>query len=130
MPGATDEATVIDMLKLPVPVIEPGEANVTVTPAGAPEADRTAAVLNPPVTVLVMLEEPEPPCTIETEPGEALRLKPIANEKSEVLGKISDFVFSKDGSNVFGVLAVDDSGHTTFVHDEDPVAHAQNLRQL
>jgi hypothetical protein len=41
-------------------------------------------------------------------PAEALRLKPIANEKSEVLGKISDFIFSKDGSNIFVVLAVDD----------------------
>jgi hypothetical protein len=61
-----------------VPLIEPGEAKVTVTPEGSPEAVRTAAVLNPPVAVLVMLEEPEPPCTIETEPGEALRLKPAA----------------------------------------------------
>jgi hypothetical protein len=40
--------------------------------------------------------------------AEALKLKPIANEKSEVLGKISDFIFSKDGSNIFVVLAVDD----------------------
>ena len=40
--------------------------------------------------------------------AEALRLKPVANEKSEVLGKISDFIFSKDGSNIFVVLAVDD----------------------
>jgi hypothetical protein len=40
--------------------------------------------------------------------AEALKLKPIANEKSQVLGKISDFIFSKDGSNIFVVLAVDD----------------------
>jgi hypothetical protein len=40
--------------------------------------------------------------------AEALKLKPVANEKSQVLGKISDFVFSKDGSNIFVVLAVDD----------------------
>src|SRR6202043_4264481 len=39
--------------------------------------------------------------------AEALKLKPIANEKSQVLGKISDFIFSKDGSNIFVVLAVD-----------------------
>jgi hypothetical protein len=39
---------------------------------------------------------------------EALKLKPVANEKSQVLGKISDFIFSKDGSNIFVVLAVDD----------------------
>jgi|SRR5580704_7134009 hypothetical protein len=40
--------------------------------------------------------------------AEALKLKLIANEKSQVLGKISDFIFSKDGSNIFVVLAVDD----------------------
>ena len=40
--------------------------------------------------------------------AEALKLKPIANEKSQVLGRISDFIFSKDGSNIFVVLAVDD----------------------
>jgi hypothetical protein len=40
--------------------------------------------------------------------AEALKLKPIANEKSQVLGKISDFISSKDGSNIFVVLAVDD----------------------
>ena len=40
--------------------------------------------------------------------AEALKLKPVANEKSEVLGKISDFIFSKDGSNIFVALAVDD----------------------
>ena len=57
--GATDEATVIDMLRLPVPVIEPGEANVTVTPDGSPEADSATGVLNPPVTVLEMLEVPD-----------------------------------------------------------------------
>jgi hypothetical protein len=40
--------------------------------------------------------------------AEALKLRPVANEKSQVLGKISDFIFSKDGSNIFVVLAVDD----------------------
>jgi hypothetical protein len=40
--------------------------------------------------------------------AEALKLKPVANEKSQVLGKVSDFIFSKDGSNIFVVLAVDD----------------------
>jgi hypothetical protein len=40
--------------------------------------------------------------------AEALKLKPVANEKNQVLGKISDFIFSKDGSNIFVVLAVDD----------------------
>jgi hypothetical protein len=40
--------------------------------------------------------------------AEALKLKPVANEKNQVLGKISDFIFSKDGGNIFVVLAVDD----------------------
>ena len=40
--------------------------------------------------------------------AEALKLKPVANEKSQVLGKISDFIFSKDGSSIFVVLAVYD----------------------
>ena len=40
--------------------------------------------------------------------AEALKLKPVANEKNQVLGKISDFIFSKDGSNILVVLAVDD----------------------
>jgi hypothetical protein len=40
--------------------------------------------------------------------AEALKLKPVANEKSQVLGRISDFIFSKDGSSIFVVLAVDD----------------------
>jgi sporulation protein YlmC with PRC-barrel domain len=40
--------------------------------------------------------------------AEALKLKPVANEKSQVLGKISDFIFSKDDGNIFVVLAVDD----------------------
>jgi hypothetical protein len=40
--------------------------------------------------------------------AEALRLKPVANEKHQVLGRISDFIFSKDGSDIFVVLAVDD----------------------
>ena len=40
--------------------------------------------------------------------ADALKLKPVANEKNQVLEKISDFIFSKDGSNIFVVLAVDD----------------------
>src|ERR1700681_3520956 len=40
--------------------------------------------------------------------AEALKLKPVANEKSQVLGKISDFIFSKDGGSIFVVLAFDD----------------------
>lgn len=40
--------------------------------------------------------------------AEALKIKPVANEKNEVVGKISDFIFSKDGNNIYAVLAVND----------------------
>ncbi len=44
--------------------------------------------------------------------AEALKLKPVVNDKSETIGKINDFIFSKDG-NIFVVLAVGDfsGGH-------------------
>jgi hypothetical protein len=40
--------------------------------------------------------------------AEALKLKPVVNEKNETIGRINDFIFSKDGSNIYAVLAVDD----------------------
>jgi hypothetical protein len=40
--------------------------------------------------------------------AEALKLKPVVNEKNETIGRINDFIFSKDGSNIYVVLAVDD----------------------
>lgn len=46
--------------------------------------------------------------------AEALRLKPVVNDKKETIGRIDDFIFGKDG-NVYAVLAVGDfvglSGH-------------------
>jgi hypothetical protein len=39
--------------------------------------------------------------------AESLKLKPVANDKSEVIGRINDFIFSKDG-NIYAVLAVGD----------------------
>jgi hypothetical protein len=46
--------------------------------------------------------------------AEALKLKPVVNDKSETIGRINDFIFGKDGS-AFVVLAVGDftglSGH-------------------
>jgi hypothetical protein len=73
VPAATVEATAIDIVELPVPVIDVG-LNVIVTPEGAPEADSATAESNPPLAVLVIVEEPELPWTIDTEPGEAERL--------------------------------------------------------
>jgi hypothetical protein len=39
--------------------------------------------------------------------AEKLKLKPVVNEKNETLGRITDFIFSRDG-NIYVVLAVGD----------------------
>ena len=39
--------------------------------------------------------------------AETLKLKPVVNDKSETIGRISDFIFGKDG-NIYVVLAVGD----------------------
>src|SRR4030088_3768732 len=39
--------------------------------------------------------------------AEALKLQPVKNDKGEMIGKISDFIFGKDGG-IFVVLAVGD----------------------
>jgi sporulation protein YlmC with PRC-barrel domain len=39
--------------------------------------------------------------------AEALKLKPVVNDKGETVGRISDFIFGKDG-NIYVVLAVGD----------------------
>lgn len=68
------EATVMFMVEVPAPVIDVG-LKLMVTPEGCPEAVKAIAELNPPVTVLVIVEFPVLPCTIETEAGDAERLK-------------------------------------------------------
>ncbi|MDB5605514.1 MAG: uncharacterized protein JWP25_2414 [Bradyrhizobium sp.] len=45
--------------------------------------------------------------------ADALKLKPVVNDKNEGLGRIDDFVFSKDGNSIFVVLAVGDFGGLT-----------------
>lgn len=72
VPVATVEATAMLMADVPEPgaAIEAG-LKLTVTPDGWPEADKAIAELNPPETAVVIVEEPLPPCTTETEPGEA-----------------------------------------------------------
>jgi hypothetical protein len=64
------------MVELPEPgaAIVEGE-NVTVTPVGWPVAVKATAPLKPPETVLVIVDEPLPPCATDTEPGEADKLK-------------------------------------------------------
>lgn len=71
---AVVEATVMFMVELPAPVIDVG-LKLTVTPEGCPEAVKLIAELNPPLTVLVIVELPLLPRTIDTEDGEAERLK-------------------------------------------------------
>jgi hypothetical protein len=39
--------------------------------------------------------------------GEALKLKPVVNDKNETIGHIDDYIFGQDGQ-VFAVLAVGD----------------------
>jgi PRC-barrel domain len=50
--------------------------------------------------------------------ADALKLKPVVNEKNESIGRINDFIFGKDG-NIYVVLAVGDftglSGHLVAV---------------
>jgi hypothetical protein len=75
VPVAVPEGTVTVMVEVPVPVIEAG-LKPTVTPDGSPDAVKVTAESKPPVTVLVMVDVPELPCTTDTEVGEAERLKP------------------------------------------------------
>jgi hypothetical protein len=79
VPATVVEATVKDTVDVPVPVMEAG-LKPTETPVGWPEADSDTAELKPPLTVLVMVEEPAPPCATVTEAGEAERVKPGAGE--------------------------------------------------
>ena len=72
MPAAVVEATA----KVTVEVPEPGAAidaglKLTVTPEGAPDAVRATAELNPPETVVVMVDVPLLPAATETAVGEA-----------------------------------------------------------
>jgi hypothetical protein len=39
--------------------------------------------------------------------AESLKVKPVVNDKNETIGRISDFIFGKDG-NIYVVLAVGD----------------------
>jgi hypothetical protein len=39
--------------------------------------------------------------------AEALKLKPVVNDKNDTIGRITDFIFGKDG-NIYVVLAVGD----------------------
>ena len=56
---------------------------LTVVPLGAPEEDSAMALLNPPLTTVVMVDEPRLPCEIVKEAGEAeiVKLPPAVTVK-------------------------------------------------
>lgn len=40
--------------------------------------------------------------------GNALKVRSVVNDKGEAIGRVDDFIFSRDGEQVFAVLAVGD----------------------
>ena len=74
MPVGAVELTVIFMVEVPAPAIDVG-VKLTVTPVGWPDAAKAIVELKPPVTELLMVDVPLPPCATEAEVGEADRLK-------------------------------------------------------
>lgn len=86
------------MVELPEPgagIVE-GE-NVTVTPVGWPVAVNATAPLKPPDTVLVIVDDPFPPCATDTEPGEAdkLKLGPVDPPPASAVIKAAPFGLPK-----------------------------------
>jgi sporulation protein YlmC with PRC-barrel domain len=73
---------------------------VLVTAALLLPADRTAAQ----EVALTPLESKE---VAKGYRADALKLKPVVNDKGETIGRISDFVFGKD-NNIYVVLGVGD----------------------
>src|SRR5262245_14424767 len=81
VPAGVDAPAVMVMVDEP----EPGAAidaglKLAVAPVGSPLAESETAELKPPETVVLMVEVPEVPCGIDSEPGDALI------EKSALLG--------------------------------------------
>ena len=72
VPVAVVGDTAMPMVAVPDPgaAIDAG-VNVTVTPLGCPFADNAIAALNPPDTLVLIVEEPPLPCTTDTAPGTA-----------------------------------------------------------
>jgi hypothetical protein len=70
------DPTAIVIVEVPPPgaAIELG-LKLTVVPLGAPLAVRLIALLNPPLTVVVIVEVPELPCATLTEVGEPVSVK-------------------------------------------------------
>ena len=75
VPVTVDEPTVIVMVEVPAPVIEVGP-KVTDTPVGWPVGDKEMLESKPFVTVLVIVDVAELPCSSVSAAGEAVRPKP------------------------------------------------------
>lgn len=75
VPAVAVEPTVKVSEEVPAPVIDDG-LKAAVTPVGRPETASAMDELKPPVTALAMVAEPVLPCVIESEDGEAERVKP------------------------------------------------------
>lgn len=76
VPTAVPDPTVIVIVDVP----DPGAAmlvglKLTVVPLGAPEADKAIALLNPPLTVVVIVEVPCAPCITFREAGDGVTVK-------------------------------------------------------
>ena len=76
MPVAVLDPTAIVIVELPAPGAAIGLGlKLTVVPLGAPLAVRLIALLNPPLTVVAIVEVPELPCATLTEVGEPVSVK-------------------------------------------------------
>ena len=79
VPVVARRETVMRIVEVPAPVMELG-LKVMVTPEGWPEADKETAESKPPVTVEVMVTEPELLRLMLMEEGDALIEKPAVVE--------------------------------------------------
>jgi hypothetical protein len=61
-------------LPLPGAAME-AELKLAITPEGRPDADNETAELNPPATVVVIVEVPDVPCASDRLEGDALTVK-------------------------------------------------------
>ncbi len=93
MPAAADDDTVKVAVDVPAPVMEVG-LNDTVTPVGCPLAVSAIAELNPPATVVVIVDVPLLPSATDTDVGEAEIAK---------LGEVDEDPVSAAISPVFGL---------------------------
>jgi hypothetical protein len=92
VPVAAVALTVNVSVELPLPVANELGLKLAVTPEGSVEYDSVTAALNPPTTVLVIVDDPVLPCTTETALGDAARLNPACTTvPASVLSRVVPF---------------------------------------